>query len=313
MGKLVDGQWVDQWYDTQKTGGQFKRSSSQFQGVCARDGYHPDIVAEKGRYHLYVSLACPWASRCIIFRQLKKLEDVIGMTVVNPLMLEHGWVLDNDPILNKQYLHEIYTVADPHYTGRVTVPVLWDCQAQTILSNESSEIIRIFNSQFDELGDGNVDFYPEALRDQIDEINDFVYTKINNGVYKCGFATEQSPYEQAYDELFSALDVLEEKLGQQAYLVGDQLTEADWRLFTTLIRFDCVYHGHFKCNKQLLQSYHHLHDYMLALYQMPGIAQTVDFDDIKRHYYMSQTTINPTQVVPKGPKINYWASHDRGV
>lgn len=311
MGKLVDGQWVDQWVDTKKTGGKFERKPSQFHGTITADG-SSGFKAEADRYHLYVSLACPWASRCVIFRKIKKLEDAIGMTVVKPLLLENGWELDQDPVNNKKYLHEVYTKADPKYSGRVTVPILWDKKQNTILSNESAEIIRMFNSEFNDIGDATVDYYPEALRAQIDEINAFVYECVNNGVYKCGFATEQSAYEEAYDSLFGALDKLEALLSKQRYLVGDQLTEADWRLFTTLIRFDVVYHGHFKCNKKPLQNYHHLHNYLLELYQMEGIAQTVDFDHIKRSYYMSHATINPTLIVPKGPEIDFWAKHDRG-
>lgn len=310
MGKLVDGKWVDVWYDTNKSGGKFQRQASQFSRA---DNTNSDssFQAEANRYHLYVSLACPWASRCVVFRKLKKLEDVIGMTVVHPHMLENGWELEDDPINGKHYMHEIYTTADPQYTGRVTVPVLWDKKEQTICCNESSEIIRLFNRDFNEFGDANVDFYPEHLAKQIDEINAYVYKHVNNGVYKCGFATEQDAYNQAYDNLFIALDKLEERLSQQRYLVGDVLTEADWRLFTTLIRFDSVYYGHFKCNQRELQSYHNLHNYMLELYQMEGIAETVDFDQIKEHYYVSQTTINPTQIVPKGPSIDYWMAHDR--
>lgn len=310
MGKLVDGQWVDEWYDTTKTGGKFQRKASQFSCGGGKDSSAP-FEAEANRYHLYVSLACPWASRCVIFRKLKKLEHVIGMTNVHPHMLENGWELNEDPVNGKRYMHEIYTAANPHYTGRVTVPVLWDKKEQTISCNESSEIIRLFNRDFNELGDSSVDFYPEHLRDQIDEINEFVYENINNGVYKCGFATKQEAYDQAYVDLFRALDKLEERLSQQRYLVGNVVTEADWRLFTTLIRFDCVYYAHFKCNMRELQSYHNIHNYMLELYQMEGIADTVDIDQIKSHYYVSQTTINPTQIVPQGPNIDYWQSHDR--
>jgi putative glutathione S-transferase len=310
MGKLVDGKWVDVWYDTKKSGGKFQRQASQFSRAHNTNN-DSSFEAEANRYHLYVSLACPWASRCVIFRKLKKLEDVVTMSLVHPHMLENGWELKDDPINGKRYMHEIYTAADPHYTGRVTVPVLWDKKEQTISCNESSEIIRLFNRDFNEFADASVDFYPEHLAKQIDEINAYVYENVNNGVYKCGFATEQEAYNQAYDNLFVALDKLEERLSQQRYLVGDVLTEADWRFFTTLIRFDSVYYGHFKCNQRELQSYHNLHNYMLELYQMEGIAETVDFGEIKEHYYVSQTTINPTQIVPKGPNIDYLVAHDR--
>lgn len=310
MGLLVEGKWHNKGYDNKSTSGEFKREASKYQLGCNGDK-QKNFQAEADRYHLYVSLACPWACRCLIFRKLKKLEDVIGLTVVSPLMYENGWELDEDPVNHKRFLHEVYTKAEPNYTGRVTVPVLWDKKTKTIFCNESADIIRLFNSEFDEFGDASVDFYPEHLREQIDEINSFVYTNINNGVYKCGFATEQNAYEKAFDALFSALDQLEERLSKQRYLVDDQITEADWRLFTTLIRFDVVYVGHFKCNKKRIVDYHNLHNYLLELYQYPGVAETVDFDHIKRHYYMSHKKINPTQIVPKGPEIDFWAKHDR--
>jgi putative glutathione S-transferase len=312
MGLLIDGRWHDQWYDTKSTGGAFKRQDSAFRDRVTADG-SSGFKADPGRYHLYVALACPWAHRTLIFRRLKKLEDVISVSVVDPLMLEQGWELKDgaDSINGKRYLHEIYTLAKPDYTGRVTVPVLWDRQTRTIVNNESAEIIRMLNREFDAFGDKSVDFYPEPLRGAIDDINAFVYDTINNGVYKAGFATRQDVYEQAYDALFAALDELDERLGRQRYLVGDRLTEADWRLFTTLIRFDAVYFGHFKCNRQRIADYPNLSGYLRDLYQVPGVAGTVDFDHIKRHYYGSHRTINPTGIVPKGPALDFDAPHDR--
>jgi putative glutathione S-transferase len=312
MGLLIEGRWHDQWYDTKSTGGAFKRQESAFRGWVTADG-SSGFKAEPGRYHLYVSLACPWAHRTLIFRKLKKLEDAISVSVVEPLMLENGWELapGADPVNGKSYLHQVYTEVKPDMTGRVTVPVLWDKQKRTIVSNESAEIIRMLNSEFNAFGDGSTDYYPADLRGAIDEINDYVYDRVNNGVYKTGFATEQAVYEKAFDQLFEALDTLEARLAGQRYLVGDRLTEADWRLFTTLVRFDAVYVGHFKCNLRRIADYPNLSNYLRELYQIDGVAETVSFEHIKRHYYGSHKTINPTGIVPKGPALDLDAPHDR--
>ena len=320
MGLLLEGRWVDQWYDTEKTGGAFIREDSQFRNWVTVDGSAgpsggAGFRAEPGRYHLFVSLACPWAHRTIIFRRLKGLEDVIGLTVVDPRMLEHGWefsaVSKDNPIPELEYLHQLYTRVDSSYSGRVTVPVLWDKQQQTIVNNESAEIIRMLNSAFNAFTDNAFDYSPRHLLDDIDQINDGVYHSINNGVYRAGFATTQAVYEQAVNELFAALDALEARLSSQRYLLGDELTEADWRLFPTLIRFDAVYHGHFKTNRKRLEDYPALSSYVRDLYQQPGVAETVDFDHIKVHYYVSQRSINPSQVVPLGPELDYSRSHGR--
>lgn len=309
MGLLVKGQWVDQWYDTQKTGGRFVRKASAFRDHIGSD----DFPAEANRYHLYISHACPWAHRTAIFRQLKGLQDLVSLSVVQPLMREHGWVLGEggDPINHRSYLHQIYTLADPEYSGRVTVPVLWDKQRGTIVNNESADIIRLFNSAFDHLTGNTLDFYPDALRDEIDHINAFVYKAINNGVYKAGFATSQDVYEEEVTTLFAALDDLEQRLGRQRYLVGDQLTEADIRLFTTLVRFDPVYVGHFKCNLKRIADYPNLSNFVRDLYQTGHIRETVNMSHIKQHYYGSHLTINPTQIVPVGPELFYDQPHDR--
>ena len=316
MGLLIDGVWHDRWYDTGKSGGRFVRQESAFRHWVTADG-RSGFPAEPGRYHLYVSYACPWAHRTLIFRALKKLEEGISLSVVDPYMGAQGWWFGDSPgtipdaVNGKTYLHEVYTLADAHYTGRVTVPVLWDKRSSTIVSNESSEIIRMFNSAFDAWGDASVDFYPEPLRAEIDAVNAEVYESVNNGVYRCGFATTQEAYEEAFDALFATLDDLEARLARQRYLVGGRITEADWRLFTTLLRFDPVYVGHFKCNRQRLRDYSNLWNYLLELYQVPGVAATVDLAHIKGHYYGSHRTINPTGIVPKGPAIDYTASHDR--
>jgi len=297
MGLLVEGTWVDQWYESED--GHFVRKDSTFRDwVGASDGEFP---AEKGRYHLYVSLACPWAHRTLIFRAIKGLTDLIDVTVVVPDMLDKGWVFEQpEPLYGYAYAHQLYTHAKADYTGRVTVPMLWDKKHETIVSNESAEIIRMFNSAFNGLT-GNVDdYYPAPLQDEIDDINTMIYTKINNGVYRCGFATTQAAYDEAVDALFVALDELDGRLAKQRYLVGDVITEADWRLFTTLIRFDAVYFGHFKCNKRQIADYSHLSRYLLDLYQQPHIADTVDIEHIKRHYYYSHESINPTRIVPAG-------------
>ena len=309
MGLLVNGQWVDQWYDTKATQGKFVRKDSAFRDWVKADGSSP-FLPEAGRYHLYVSLACPWAHRTLIFRKLKGLEEIIPVSVVDPIMLENGWEFHDSPgsipddVNGASFLYEIYQKADPEYSGRVTVPVLWDKKTGTIVSNESSEIIRMFNTEFNELTGNTADYYPEALRALIDETNDFVYHNVNNGVYKCGFATTQEAYEDAFANLFAALDRLEERLSRDRYLTGGQITEADWRLFTTLVRFDPVYVGHFKCNKKRIADYPALTRYLKELYNHPGIQETVNMDHIKRHYYVSHRTINPTGVVPVGPVLD---------
>jgi putative glutathione S-transferase len=312
MGKLVEGKWVDEWYDTASTGGRFVRKESSFRDRICADG-SSRFAPEAGRYHLYVSLACPWAHRTLIFRKLKGLEEAISISIVHPHMGENGWGFENpdgtpgcssDAIHSATWLHEVYTRADARYTGRVTVPVLWDREHDTIVNNESAEIIRMFNSEFAALGGASVDFYPEEMRSEIDATNEFVYPKINNGVYRCGFATTQEAYEEAFAELFEALDRIDARLGSQRYLVGDRITEADWRLFTTLVRFDAVYFGHFKCNLRRIADYPNLSGYLRELYQWPGVAETVSFEHIKRHYYGSHQTINPTGIVPVGPELD---------
>ena len=316
MGLLVDGQWVDQWYDTKKTGGRFVRTQTQFRNWITADGSagptgQAGYKAEANRYHLYVSLACPWASRTLMIRTLKGLEDMISISVVHPLMLEHGWTFEEgegvigDPIFQARYLHEVYTAVKPDYTGRVTVPVLFDKKTKTIVNNESSEIIRMLNTAFDDLGAKPGNYVPDQWLEEIDTVNDFVYHRINNGVYKAGFATKQEVYEEEVTTLFAALDQMEERLAGQDYLVGNRLTEADIRLFTTLVRFDAVYFGHFKCNLKPLTAYPNLWAYTKRIYQLPGMAQTVNFDHIKRHYYGSHKTINPTGVIPMGPTLDW--------
>jgi len=309
MGLLVDGVWHDQWYDTKSTGGKFERKASQFRNWIASDSV---FMPEAGRYHLYVSLACPWAHRTLIFRKLKSLENLIDVSILSPRMLENGWQFDKpEPLYNFDYAYQIYTKADPDYSGRVTVPILWDKQRETIVSNESAEIIRMFNSAFNTLTGNMDDYYPEALHHEIDVINAFVYDNINNGVYKCGFATTQVAYDDAFESLFSALDEVEMRLSQQRYLLGDMLTEADWRLFTTLVRFDAVYVGHFKCNRQRIADYPNLSNYLRELYQYEGISETVNIQHIKEHYYYSHESINPTRIIPKGPKTGFNNAHDR--
>lgn len=309
MGLIQDGKWVDQWYDTGKSNGEFKRQDSKFRNWLTADGSNgpngeTGFKAEKGRYHLYVSLACPWAHRTLIFRALKGLHEYIDVTVVKPLMLENGWEVE-DPLYGFDYMYELYLKADRSYEGRVTVPVLWDKQTETIVSNESADIIRMLNEAFNDLTGDDKDYYPEAKRDVIDEINDRVYETINNGVYRAGFATTQEAYEEAFTKLFDSLDWVEGVLASQPYLAGDEITEADWRLFTTLIRFDAVYHGHFKTNRQRISDYPAMSKYVEKLYQVPGVAETVNFDHIKRHYYGSHKTINPTGIVPAGPDLNF--------
>ncbi|USD66125.1 glutathione S-transferase family protein [Vibrio sp. SCSIO 43136] len=293
MGKLVEGVWHDVWYDTKTSGGKFVREDAGFRH-WVEDQPDAPFAPESGRYHLYVSLACPWAHRTLIFRQLKGLTEHIGVTVVSPDMLENGWQFESpEPLYGFEFMHQIYTKAKSDYTGRVTVPVLWDKKTQTIVSNESSEIIRMFNSAFNSLTGSHDDYYPQVLHDEIEQWNDFVYPNINNGVYRCGFATTQSAYEEAYGQLFDALDRVDEHLAKHRFLAGDSITEADWRLFTTLVRFDAVYVGHFKCNKQRIADYANIQGYLKELYQVPGVKETVDFYHIKRHYYFSHTGINP--------------------
>ncbi|MEJ2445198.1 MAG: glutathione S-transferase family protein [Exilibacterium sp.] len=315
MGLLQNGQWVDQWYNTQSSGGEFRRQDSRFRSWVTTDGAAgpsggEGFKAEAGRYRIYVSLACPWAHRTLIFRQLKDLQDLIDVTVVEPLMLSNGWEM-NDDQYGLDYLYQLYLKADPDYEGRVTVPVLWDKHTQSIVSNESADIIRMFNGAFNGLTGNDIDYYPEALRPQIDAINERVYDSINNGVYRAGFATSQQAYEVAYYKLFDALDWVEQILNRQRYLAGSILTEADWRLFTTLIRFDAVYYGHFKTNRQRIADYPAISNYLRELYQQPGVEQTVNFAHIKQHYYGSHVTINPTQVVPLGPQQDFNLPHNR--
>ena len=326
MGLLVEGQWRDQWYDTKKSGGEFVRESAQYRNWVTPDGSPGSsgdggFAAEPGRYHLYVSYACPWAHRTLIFRRLLGLDNLIGVSVVHPFMLENGWEFKADkqfdtqgpePLYGFDCLHQVYTKAKPDYTGRVTVPTLWDKERETIVNNESADIIRMLVSGFWDLASSPRDFYPEALRERIDAVNERVYHCINNGVYRAGFATKQDKYAKAYRELFGALDEMDELLGRQAFLAGEELTEADWRLFTTLVRFDAVYVGHFKCNRQRIADFPNLSHYLRQLYQVPGVAETVHFDHIKWHYYYSHDTINPTRIVPEGPALNLDAPHNRG-
>ena len=312
MGELVDGKWLDE-DQLNRADGKFVRKPSQFRGAIGDAGY----PAESGRYQLFVSHACPWAHRAVIFRVLKRLEDHIGLTVVSPFMLENGWEFggtedpkgDKDPFGNFAYLHQYYTKAQSDYTGRVTVPLLWDTKTETAVNNESSEIIRMFNSAFET---DTPDYYPEGLRGEIDEINDYVYSRINNGVYKAGFATTQEAYNEAVLALFEALDAIDARLGKHRYLVGDTLTEADWRLFTTLLRFDPVYVSHFKCNLRRIADYPNLSGYLHDLYQHDGVAATVDMAHIKTHYFASHKKINPTGIIPMGPDLDLTKPHGRG-
>ncbi|MFM2590390.1 glutathione S-transferase family protein [Vibrio sp. TBV020] len=311
MGKLVEGVWHDVWYDTKSSGGKFVREDAGFRD-WVENTPNAKFQPESGRYHLYVSLACPWAHRTLIFRKLKGLEEHIDVTVVCPDMMGEGWQMGlPEPLFGHTRMHQIYTQAKSDYTGRVTVPVLWDKKHNTIVSNESSEIIRMFNSAFNGLTGNTEDYYPENKQEIIDEWNAFIYPHVNNGVYRCGFATTQDAYEEAYEQLFASLDRLDDHLAHNRYIAGDRITEADWRLFTTLIRFDAVYVGHFKCNKKRIADYQHLNGYMKELYQVPGVKETTDFYHIKRHYYFSHTGINPTQVVPQGPDLDLESPHYR--
>jgi putative glutathione S-transferase len=322
MGLLVDGRWIDHRPDDAASDGRYKRQDTVFRNWITPDGTPGPtggggFRAEPGRYHLYVSLACPWAHRTLIFRVLKGLESAISVSVVHWLMGEQGWTFEDgpgvipDPVGGARYLHEVYVRSDPTYTGRVTVPVLWDKQHNVIVSNESSEIIRMLNSAFDAVRAVPGDFYPAELRDVIDPFNARIYATVNNGVYKAGFATTQAAYEEAVRPLFATLDMLENHLATHRYLCGDRLTEADWRLFTTLVRFDAVYVGHFKCNLRRIVDHPNLWDFTRELYQCPGVAGTTDFAHIKHHYYQSHTSINPTRIVPVGPELDFLRPHGR--
>jgi len=321
MGMLIKGKLVDNWLDKEMNEGDFKRMESTFRNWITADGSAGatgtgGFKAEADRYHLYISAACPWAHRTVIFRKLKQLEDVIGLSIVEPDMLDKGWSFSKqgdyvDHLHSYKYMHQIYTRADKEFTGQITVPVLWDKKLNTIVNNESSEIIRMLNSAFNQFTEVKTDYYPQSLRQKIDAVNKPIYNNINNGVYRCGFATTQAAYERAFDRLFNELDKLEQNLSGNRYLLGKQITESDWRLFTTLIRFDAVYVGHFKCNLKRIADYPNLSNYLIELYQVPGIAETIDIDYIKRHYYYSHTGINPTQLIPKGPALNFDLPHDR--
>lgn len=323
MGLLIDGQWHDQWYDTSSTGGRFVRTEAQFRNWVTPDGSpgpsgEGGFRAEPGRYHLYVSLACPWAHRTLIYRKLKGLTDIIGVSVVHPLMLDQGWTFDDDfpgatgdRLYGLEKLYQLYLKARPDYTGRVTVPVLWDRERETIVSNESAEIIRMLDTGFAGVGAHPGTLRPEDLVDEIDAINERVYHRVNNGVYKAGFATTQRAYEEAIAELFAELDALEALLDERRYLAGDRISEADWRLFTTLVRFDPVYVQHFKCNIRRIADYPNLGNYLRELYQVPGIAETVNLHHIRHHYFRSHPGINPHGIIPAGPVLDYAAPHDR--
>jgi len=317
MPQLVNGIWQEEHYEPPRDDGRFDRQESQFRHWVTADG-SSGFPAQAGRYHLYVSLACPWAHRTLILRKLKGLEDVIGLSVVDPHMGDRGWYFSDGPgcipdtVNGFDHAHQLYTRARPDYTGEVTIPVLWDKHTGTIVNNESADIVRMFNSAFDAFGNPDLDFYPEPLRADIDRINEFVYEDVNNGVYRTGFAENQEAYEEAFDQLFSALQTLDRRLGEQRYLVGDRITEADWRLFTTLVRFDAVYHLHFKCNLHRLVDYPDLWAYTRELYQVPGVSDTVNMDHIKRHYYTSHPFLNPSGLIPKGPELDFSAPHGRG-
>jgi putative glutathione S-transferase len=323
MGLLVDGVWQDDSYDKNRIqGGRFVRPQARYRNFVTPDGSpgptgEGGFVAEAGRYHLYVSPACPWAHRTIIFRRLKELEGVVSMSSVSWHMGEFGWTFDRDQgsggdeVNGKSKMSEIYLLANARYTGRVSVPVLWDKKRGTIVNNESSEIIRMFNSAFDAFTNERTDYYPADLRSQIDQINEVVYSTVNNGVYRTGFAVTQDAYEESFRALFKTLDELEQRLARQRYLVGNRITEADWRLFTTLIRFDAVYVGHFKCNLRRIADYPNLSNYLRDLYQVPGVAETVSLEHIKRHYYGSQRKVNPTGIVPLGPELDFTSPHNR--
>lgn len=324
MGQLVDGEWHDVWYDTKSTGGAFKRTTAKFRNwITANGAAGPSgeggFPAASGRYHLYVSYACPWAHRALVFRKLKGLEEHISISAVHPDMLGDGWTFETDGhgatgdnLYGLPFARDIYLKADPKISGRVTVPILWDKERETIVSNESSEIIRMFNSAFDGITGNTDDYWPEEMRDAIEEVNARVYDTVNNGVYKSGFATTQDAYDSAVGPLFDSLEWLEERLGKGRYLMGNRLTEADWRLWTTLVRFDMVYHLHFKCNRKRIVDYPNLWAFTRDLYQMPGIAETVNMPHIVRHYHYSHETINPHRVIPTNPVLDWDAPHGRG-
>lgn len=324
MGLLVDGKWQDKWYDTKSSGGRFERADAKFRNWVTADGSagpsgEGGFKAESGRYHLYVSLACPWAHRTLILRQLKDLQNHIGVSVAHPDMLDEGWTFDQDfpaatgdTLFGLPYARDVYTRADPTFSGRVTVPILWDKERETIVSNESAEIIRMFDSAFDGITGNHDDYYPADLQDRIEEVNARVYDTVNNGVYKAGFATSQDAYDAAVHPLFDTLDWIEDILSRNRYLAGDKMTEADWRLFTTLVRFDKVYHLHFKCNRKRIVDYPNLWAYTRELYQVPGVAETVNFDHIVRHYHYSHETINPHRIIPINPDLDFDAPHGRG-
>lgn len=323
MGQLIDGVWHDEWYDTKSTGGKFVRSTAAFRNWITADGSagpsgKDGFKAESGRYHLYVSYACPWAHRTLIFRALKGLEDHITVSAVHPDMLSDGWTFETDDqgatgddLFGLAFARDIYIKADPKISGRVTVPILWDKKQGTIVSNESSEIIRMFNSAFDGITGNTLDFWPTEMRNAIEEVNTRIYNSVNNGVYKCGFATSQHAYDGAIDPLFDSLEWVEERLSQNRYLMGEQLTEADWRLFTTIIRFDLVYHLHFKCNRKRIVDYPNLWGYTRELYQMEGVSNTVNVDHIVRHYHYSHESINPHRIIPTNPVLDFDAAHER--
>jgi len=316
MGHLENGVWREGGRDARTVNGEFVRRDSQFRDRVTADG-SSGFPAEAGRYHLYVSTACPWAHRTLIFRKLKGLEGAIPISIVDPVIVDQGWPFGDGPgcvpdtVNGFHHLHQVYAKAKPDYTGRVSVPVLWDRKTGTIVNNESSEIIRMLNSEFEAFASAHDDYYPQRLRTEIDAVNQVVYENINNGVYRTGFATTQAAYERAFDALFAALDEMEARLERSRYLAGDRITEADWRLFPTLVRFDAVYHGHFKCNLRRVEDYPNLSNTVRELYQVPGVAETVDMDHIKRHYYASHRHINPTGIVPKGPALDFTAPHDR--
>jgi len=310
MGFLIKGKWKNKWYDTRSTGGRFVRKESQFRNWVTHDG-PSGYKAEPHRYHLYVSLACPWAHRTIIFLKLKDLEEIISVSIVDPVMGDNGWEFTNssgtipDTLYGKKFLYQIYTKAKPDYSGRVTTPVLWDKKNETIVNNESSEIIRMFNSEFNEITKNSMNYYPKELQDKINQLNSIIYENVNNGVYKCGFATTQDAYDESFFKLFDTLEYLENILEGNRYLTGSMITEADWRLFTTLIRFDVVYYNHFNCNLKRIEDFENLRNYLRDLYRFPGIKETVNFEHIKTHYYVSHKTINPSGIIPNGPEIDY--------
>jgi putative glutathione S-transferase len=324
MGQLVDGVWHDVWYDTKSSGGKFVRKDAKFRNWITADGSagpsgDSGFAAASGRYHLYVSYACPWAHRTLVFREIKGLSDHISISAVHPDMLSDGWTFQTDDkgatgdrLFGLPFARDIYTKAEPHMSGRVTVPILWDKERGTIVSNESSEIIRMFNSAFDAITANTDDFWPADMRHEIEEVNARIYDTLNNGVYKCGFATTQNAYDAAVGPLFETLDWLEDRLSQNRYLMGDKITEADWRLWTTLIRFDPVYHLHFKCNRRRIIDYPNLWGFTRELYQWPGVSDTVNMDHIVRHYHYSHETVNPHRIVPINPQLDFHAPHGRG-